>query len=495
MNSREFLESVGDIDNEMIKAAQEMEAKPRRRRGVLTAALLAAALGAAVTVAVLMPKAPAGDKEASASTPVPAVTGKPTELPADRQEDPAAKETDEVCFTDTNVEGLGTDRDGRYLIYNNRYYDLISVVEGGDPLVGERLGEITEVVDPDWFFDMLNDFAVDEGSLPAHTAMPYREHAGGMLGPIYSLRGYDPELVVGQLEGDGALRVYYNIAATEHRRGAELFETFFNGFNGLEFRSKLILHRNPASYYEEVWEPIGAEYGERVSAFIAALDEAEWRNEEEIFNNGISTADRVGYLRLTKPDGMHVNLVVWENGCVWIYEAHKLENGRVLCLDNEAAEGIASLIRGKSEFLDPDKAPDTTLEDCVNDPELGAAVPKHAPEGFIASAISLNTEEGVRHASLIFRPEGENFPDLHIDVVPKEHAELFDGSFGEATAFYEIESFDKELIRAYPDEDFEYRAAFVYAGGCAVRITACAPLNGEWDLAELIMSVLDSIKG
>ncbi|MBR6108449.1 MAG: hypothetical protein IKQ36_01820 [Clostridia bacterium] len=488
MNSREFLESIGDIDNGLINGARDMEAKPKRRlaRLVPAAAALVLALGAAaVTMAVMKPKTPADDKAASAPVPTEAV--KPAGLPTEHGGDIVAE----------GDEGGSEESEWRYLIHDSRFYDLISVIDGAQALVGERIGEVSEVMDPEWFFDSNAEVSADaiEGGLPAHTAMPLKERAGGMKGPVYALRGYDPEYVVGQLDGSGRLRVYYSAFGAEHRRGADLFETFFGGFDGLEFRSKLILHRSPEEYYEEVWEPIGAGHGESVAAFIAALDAAEWRDEGELFPEGVSTADRVGYLRLTKPDGMRIDIVLWENGCVWVYEAQRLENGRVLCLDKDAAEGVASLIRGRSEFLDPDKMPEATLLDCVNDPLLGAAAPKRAPEGF-ASRAALYTEDDVRCAELIFRPQGDDFPDVHVDIVPAEHKDRIAGLFdGEAAEFRPLDGFSRELIRECSDGEYEHFEAFVLAGGCAVRITAEAPVNGGWDLPGLIMSVLDSING
>ena len=504
ISNDDLLDSIGNADERYVAEVSAVRERGNDRRlwsivGAAAAAVLVA-VGAVMAVAVMKPKAPDDEKSAYVS---PGPTGYAVALPtgtpdtvvkASDTADPAAQFPGPQVIHESLSQYAARD----YLIFDSAYYALFNELEDAAELLGERVGEITALRDGRLYFDHGEIYASDLEIIPAGTAMPYEEHTGGRLGAVYAARGYSPDVIVCQ-EGDyGTVLVYYKVFAHEHVFGRDLFETDFSV--GKELESLQFLHETIPlgnECYQYVYDDIDPElYGDRISAFVDALNEARWEPETEVFGTqGVSTRDRAGWVRLKLKNGMAIDFALWENGRVFFYKCNKLNGGMVLCLDASASEGIAELIRGK-HFISGQTAHRTTLEDCMNDAWLGLAVPRAIPSGceLRSAGISpyspfkddeLVPGDTTREISLILCGEGgADYPWIDVDVVSWDDRASFDTTeefvpIGEFTAANIIVSSD-------PGELWEL-CIFLRVGNAAVRITAIGAS------AALIMELVSSI--
>lgn len=527
MNSNEFLNSLGEIDTKYVEeAAKPKRASSGRLIGWLAAAAAALALiaGGAVLLGGLRHSTPEGEISAQAGeTAAPAVlTDAPaasTVVPFETAAPLSRLPGDEDHFISDALSGYMSDD---YLIFNGSYYNKMKDHDDPD-LAGTVIGEVTELVNSRVYTGRNTHDIVDETETEPQKA-EYREHTGNLSGPIYAVLDYPSDYIVCQKLENGSVRVYFNSYKQEFRYAREILEDCFGvsrKFAGLEWLSRHHFDR-PSQVLTEYYDPIDpALYGDRISAFMDALVNAEWRPTSEVFGDMISGKDHVAYLRIMLDDGMYVDLDLYEDGHAWIHEIDGHIGNGVLCLDKEAAEGIAELVRGEYVYTQYPPVITFTYEDAVNDRWLGSAVPKRIPDGLTAVNVMLykvtsyelyhldelpeyDAEQPTKYASIILRPQGEiQWPaaggkliDVHMDIVPSEDERSFANYASTLNSFVPIEEFTsadiKLLIHDYETPTY---GAFVRCGGTSVRILVTVERKDAEEAQALIMELVNSIRG
>lgn len=523
MNSNEFLASLGEVDNEYVQeAAAVRKASPRRLVGWLAAAAAALAViaGTAVLLGGLRPKADDGVKTAHTGetahpgqTAEASATGVPFETAAPTAHLPGG---DDIENEDTSNPSEN------YLIFNGNYYHFMMDAEQPS-LFGEPIGEVTKLVNSHAYWGNVGEM-IDESLDGGRTQlMPFEEHTGNLRGTIYAVQDYPAEYIVCQKLASGAARVYFNVYGRELRFGRDILEDCFSvssRFESLSYRSEHHLDR-PSGQYTLYYTQLDPElYGERIAAFMEALCDAEYRLEE--FPNGLSTADRVAYLRIALSGGMYVNVVLYEDGHAWIYEIDRNIPCGVLCLDKAAAEGIAELVRGKLIFTEYPEPSVFTFEQAAGDPWLGKAVPKRIPDGMEAFGVLISSssytelfgKDGpggqpgdggpTRYISLqlgpdssAYRPEtGGGLMQVYMEIVPGEDAPyLSEYAFG-YYEFVPLEAFGSSDIELVKDEgDLMVYGAFIRVDDAAIRIAVTCETKDAAEAQALIAQLAGSING
>ena len=511
MKSNEFLSSLGDIESNFIKEAAAVEQASSRRHGrIIAAAAAALALlaGGAVLLGTL------GQKNKGANYSVHAEPTAQADLTSEATQWPDATfillpAGNEGLISDANSsEEIGSD----YLIFNGSYYEKMADMDNA-ALAGAAIGEVTKLVNSNVYFGRSEDDAVSEGNADAEP-LSFEEHTGSMLGTIYAVQDYPTDYIVCQ-KTDNGVRVYFGKYGREFNYGGDILENCFGvsrRFAGLEYMREQH-YDSTTGDYSQYYEPIDPElYGDVITAFTDALKNAEYRYEPDEFPNGVSTSDRIAYLRIMLNGGMCVNVVLYDGGHAWIYGSDGYLANGVLCVDKTVAEGLAELVRNKLVFTGSPKPTAFAYEDAVNDPWLGSAVPKRLPDGFDAVNVRLfkcsyyelehsdrlpESSEGdpTGYLFLIVRPnEGDRLFDIHIDVFNSDEEKYFIDYGGVLNEFVPLEEFGADDIRVFlNDPDSPVYGAFVRVGNASVKITVGVMKEDAAAAQKVLMELVDSI--
>lgn len=505
------LRAFGEIETGFVQeAAERKKAFPRR---ILILAAAAAVLVLLIGGALLVirpwssgehtaqarpttaPEETASPAPDATASPAPGETAGPVNVPGGQT---GGKQTH-------NAGTLGTGYSS-YVVYNKQFYDLMEDVD--DPsLIGEKVGEVTKLVDGSYYLDSLSHIRVTTGI--------FAEHTGGMYGDIYSVRGYSTDFMLCQKKKNGDVRIYFNylVCRSEYGRdfledGLHLSESFASLQLLRESRWNTVEHTG-TDFYEEI-DP--ALYGDRIEAFLAALLGARVRREGEVnpyteVPTGGYILESEGTLRVVLKDGLYFDVLLTKTGYAFLNRNLLGTKRYVLCLEHEAADGIGELIRGK--YVETQIPAPATIEDAAADPWLGAAVPKRVPEGMEVQAVVLE-KHSLAELRGDFLPErGEDdptkwisiqlgtanlYPDVHIDAVPREDEGYLNEYGGVLSEFAELDGFSvSDLVYLRSDPDQHTVAAFVHVGEASVRITVTVPADGERGAEELIFALLGSI--
>lgn len=494
-------DSIGKTDEAYIDEVNGLRERSRKRRTrwfVSAAAVLLVIAGAVGAILAVNGKKAKDDVTADVTlspvkaTPSPTPNAAPSETPGS----PTGQSFEE------SSEQLD---DYRYLIYNSKFYDRMSVLDDLG-IIGERIGEVTEIKPDELYFDReYNPYHIEEEtSAPAGTAEPYKEHTGSIIGPIYAVKGYDTDKLVCQ-KFHGKVCVFYSIFDCGDDGARALLEGCFNvkeRLKSLKFKAEIRITDNDADPFIEVYEEIDPElYGDKISAFLDALVNAHWAPRDELNDpdgGGFSVRDnRTGILRLDFGDGMFIDLGVWCNRYIQIYELWHFRLTDYLLLDEEAAMGIADMIRGTPVTVDMRQHDITTLDDCTSDAWLGYAVPQTIPSGFgLENCAISNADPGKEHDGE--RPD-PSAPTRSIELRYREKAGdaqiwvwivSWDdrGVFDAPEDFIPIEGFTEADVFKMPDDGgpWDY-CIYLKVGNAAVRITARGAT--EEQLTELVRSI------
>lgn len=512
------LKVFGDMDDRFVREAAEAELKTKNSsRRTLWRVAAAAAAVALIACAALMLTKPGKDSGHTALNPTqapettaPEVTETPdiTPVPDDTAAPVDVPGGDAGHGQTHNAGTLGTGY-ATYVVYGQQFYDLMEDID--DPsLVGEKVGEVTRLVDGSYYLDSLNHERV--------TTAIFAEHTGGMYGDIFAVRGYSTDYLLCQRTKSGEVRIYFNFLKCRCQYGRELLEDglkLSENFASLQFLKESrwnIVEQTGTDFYEEI-DP--ALYGDRIEAFLAALLDAEFRPASEAHvqvDGGGYRLEYEGTLRIVLRDGLYFNVSIDRTGHVWLNENLRGFLGywnRMLFLDREAADGIVELIHGK--FVETQVPAPATLADAAADPWLGAAVPKQAPEGMEEETVCIEKhslkelrndtvleergeDDPTKWITITFGAKYGGLPIAHIDIVPREDEGCLNEYGGVLSEYAAIESFSvSDFVHFTSDSDSDTVAAFVRVGEASVRITVTVRKGGIPEAEALIFSLLNSI--
>ena len=179
-----------------------------------------------------------------------------------------------------------------FFIYQGRLYAQMDVVEQGQDLVGEQLGESSGTID-EWTSE-------DQ----------YLEGTGSVGGPFYEVKGYDPKYLL-CMEYDYGVELFWNNCDITVSTGGEVLEEVFRLSDGIaqaEFQSESDVQGDTG--HKLTITPL-----DQLQAWVNALDQAPAMASSET-----DMGQCLGHLYLTKADGVTVHLRLMEHGYVQVAE-------------------------------------------------------------------------------------------------------------------------------------------------------------------------------
>lgn len=179
-----------------------------------------------------------------------------------------------------------------FFIYQGRLYAQMDVVEQGQDLVGEQLGESSGTID-EWTSE-------DQ----------YLEGTGSVGGPFYEVKGYDPKYMLCMVY-DYGVELFWNNCDITVSTGGDVLEEVFRLSDGIaraEFQSESDVQKDTG--HMTTITPLN-----QLAAWVNALDQAPALASAET-----DMGQCLGHLYLTKADGVTVHLRLMEHGYVQVAE-------------------------------------------------------------------------------------------------------------------------------------------------------------------------------
>ena len=167
-----------------------------------------------------------------------------------------------------------------FFIYQGRLYAQMDVVEQGQDLVGEQLGESSGTID-EWTSE-------DQ----------YLEGTGSVGGPFYEVKGYDPKYLL-CMEYDYGVELFWNNCDITVSTGGDVLEEVFRLSDGIaraEFQSE-------SDVQKDTGHMTTITRLNQLAAWVNALDQAP-----ALASTETDMGQCLGHLYLTKADGVTVHL-------------------------------------------------------------------------------------------------------------------------------------------------------------------------------------------
>lgn len=179
-----------------------------------------------------------------------------------------------------------------FFIYQGRLYAQMDVVEQGQDLVGEQLGESSGTID-EWTSE-------DQ----------YLEGTGSIGGPFYEVKGYDPKYMLCMVY-DYGVELFWNNCDITVSTGGDVLEEVFRLSDGIaraEFQSE-------SDVQKDTGHMTTITRLNQLAAWVNALDQAP-----ALASTETDMGQCLGHLYLTKADGVTVHLRLMEHGYVQVAE-------------------------------------------------------------------------------------------------------------------------------------------------------------------------------
>lgn len=341
MNKDRIIDSMGRIDDDMIQSVEILRKRKRNTKGVWSK-WAAAAAGICLVIAVT------------------AIWH--TAMPSDEKKEGAIVSENGITIPQMEVSlsaNEAADMIG-FFIYQGRCYVQYEWIYEDVDIVGEYLGTATGMID---------EWTPKDG---------YVDFAGSVRGDFYSVQGYDPSFMLCIKDATGAVCTYICNTGITLKYGAELYEDrlHLSDYESVQYESRVSWYEGLGECYE-----LDQENGiDIIQKFMEQLNQAEFMLCADIpLEENTSLIDmEIYHMYFKMKDGTTIHLRLYENGYV------RFQGLLDVCVQIPAEyyDPLVALMDGRvgSEV---DSAPDsmgTTVEDCKNDPELGAYVPNHVPE-------------------------------------------------------------------------------------------------------------------
>ena len=179
-----------------------------------------------------------------------------------------------------------------FFIYQGRLYAQMDVVEQGQDLVGEQLGESSGTID-EWTSE-------DQ----------YLEGTGSVGGSFYEVKGYDPKYMLCMVY-DYGVELFWNNCDITVSTGGDVLEEVFRLSDGIaraEFQSE-------SDVQKDTGHMTTITRLNQLAAWVNALDQAP-----ALASTETDMGQCLGHLYLTKADGVTVHLRLMEHGYVQVAE-------------------------------------------------------------------------------------------------------------------------------------------------------------------------------
>ena len=175
-----------------------------------------------------------------------------------------------------------------FFIYQGRLYAQMDVVEQGQNLVGEQLGESSGTID-EWTPE-------DQ----------YLEGTGSIGGPFYEVKGYDPRYLLCMVH-DYGVGLFWNNCDITVSTGADVLEEVFHLSDGIV--------QAESDFQGDTGSMTQITQLEQLETWVDALSQTPALSSAET-----DMGQCLGHLYLTKADGVTVHLRLMGNGYVQVAE-------------------------------------------------------------------------------------------------------------------------------------------------------------------------------
>lgn len=175
-----------------------------------------------------------------------------------------------------------------FFIYQGRLYAQMNVVEQGQNLVGEQLGESSGTID-EWTPE-------DQ----------YLEGTGSIGGPFYEVKGYDPRYLLCMVH-DYGVGLFWNNCDITVSTGADVLEEVFHLSDGIV--------QAESDFQGDTGSMTQITQLEQLETWVDDLGQAPALSSAET-----DMEQCLGHLYLTKADGVTVHLRLMGNGYVQVAE-------------------------------------------------------------------------------------------------------------------------------------------------------------------------------
>ena len=410
MKGEKLFELIGSIDENLL----EQETAEEKRVPLLKIALPAAAcIALAVFAGIMIIKnKPQQTKEAAVL---------PTE-PAVRMTEPAALPTAAVpTAVPTGMEGeTMQDPEGEacwiaFFKHDGAIYIYQDVLRPDADCVGEYLGE--------------SRFAADFKK----TMADYTELTGSFAGPVYTVAGADPRLLLCSRQANGTVILFVNSNDNAvYRFGRDILEDRLHISENTEDLIMCIGDTDSGKFYRA-----GAEHSAAVQELIGLLD-----GGEVFIRSGAKYPLHRAALFFAAENGSIIDLRVYDDFVSLC--SHKTSGGGMICIrvDGEALSEFIALLTSEGKPVGNPRFTGTTLNDCRADERFGLFVPAAVPEGYTlvyASIIcELNVQQGTAPGTARIEYELHDAEGhyIHVDIDPGAEGGHTDPTLEEVQAAY-----------------------------------------------------------
>ncbi len=250
-----------------------------------------------------------------------------------------------------------------FFIYQGRCYVQYDLVYKDADIVGEHLGTAT---------GLINEWTPRDG---------YIDFAGSVKGDFYAVKGYDPSFMLCMKYATGEVSLYVCNTGITMKYGSELYEERLH----LSENYDTVQYEGRDSWYQSENERYQIEgNSDIIYQFLDGLNSAEFVPSDSISladnSSDVFSKMELYHLYFNMQNGTDVHLRLLKDGYV-------LYQGILdICVQipDEVYSQLLTVLENRNEAL-PVDVPQIvkTVDDCINNPELGKYVPVYMPDEMV----------------------------------------------------------------------------------------------------------------
>lgn len=255
-----------------------------------------------------------------------------------------------------------------FFIYQGNCYVHYDWIYDDVDIIGKHLGTATGLID---------EWTPRDG---------YVEFAGSVKGDFYEVKGYDPSFMLCMKHTDGSISLYVCDTGITLKYGSELYTDRLHlagNYTSVQYESRDSWNESKHELYQL------KDSDELIRDFIDGLNVAEfiplnsisYDDARDIFNEM-----EIYHLYFNMQNGTTVHLRLWKDGYV-LYQGLL---GVCVQVQKESYSNLLEILESHTGAVPVDyHSGGKTLEDCMNDPELGKYVPSYAPDNMKVEQVEI----------------------------------------------------------------------------------------------------------
>ena len=351
MKSENIFEAFGAVDDALIEQALPKE-KSRAPRWLAPAA--AACLLGAIAVSVMAANGVFGSRgKDTDAMDQPAHTAEAVIETANPTAKPTSKPREETSAPEMDVEWIP------FFVHDGCMYQGYQLLPYTAGCIGEYLGDSV--------------FAAEYNK----AIKDYAELTGSASGPVYTVKGVDPEIMLCMREQNGAIHLYVNGDKHDFADGGALYEGLLH-ISECTAGVKYIPYEAFLGSREEYYL-LRPGHEAQAEEFIALLNEGEFTS---VAYDAELAGQKADGILFTREDGFVIHLIAYKNGLIRLMDHDNGVTHYAVKVDPEKLAAFLELLHEESDPCEGPYAQPETLEDCAADERFGSVIPSEVPEGF-----------------------------------------------------------------------------------------------------------------